>query len=279
MPYKTILVHVDQSSRLSQHVRIAVEMASAVQGHVIGTAMTGVSTYLYENPSVGAGEPYLASHLAVMKRIRGEALDRFESELGKSAPVSYERRLVLDETAGGLTLQAHYCDLVVMGQTDPDDFPSAAIFDLPAYVMLHCARPVLIIPYHGDFSNIEKRVLVAWDGSSSATRALVNAMPLLRRAQKVDLAVFNPHRQPIVHGEQPGVDIALYLARHDISVNVICNETDASIGSALLSLSDELESTCLVMGGYGHTRFRETMLGGVTHTVLESMTVPVLMSH
>jgi nucleotide-binding universal stress UspA family protein len=279
MSYKSILVHVNDSERFAERVSIAVNIAIAHQGHLIGAAMTGVSRYLYQSPSVDTGAPYVANQLKFMSEKASDVLDEFETEMGKYERVSFERRLVEDEVADGLILNARYSDLVVMGQTDSDELSPGGIPDLAAYVMLNSGRPVLIIPKKGEFRKIHDRVLVAWDASTASTRALANAMPLLKRAKKVDIAVFNPASQPGAHGAQAGADIALYLARHDIDVTVTSRNTDEDIGVALLSLGSELGSTSLVMGGYGHTRFREILLGGVTRTVLDSMTLPVLMSH
>lgn len=93
--------------------------------------------------------------------------------------------------------------------------------------------------------------------------------------------VFNAQRQYGVHGELPGADIALLLARHGVNVDVLRQETPTGldVGNALLSLAADLGIDLLVMGAYGHMRWREVLLGGVTHTILKSMTVPVLMSH
>jgi nucleotide-binding universal stress UspA family protein len=151
--------------------------------------------------------------------------------------------------------------------------------DFPQYVVINSGRPVLIVPYSGKFENIGNRVLIAWDASMAATRTVTNALPLLKRAQIVEVALFNPESQPQVHGALPGSDVAIYLARHGIKVEVLQRTTDADIGTALLALATELDSDLLVMGGYGHSRFREILLGGVTRTVLEAMTIPVLMSH
>ena len=151
--------------------------------------------------------------------------------------------------------------------------------DFPEYVVINSGRPVLIVPYAGRFDTFGKRVLVAWDASISATRAVTAALPLLRRADAVEIVVFNADVQDDAHGEQPGADIALYLARHDVKVNVVRQNSKIDIGNALLSMTNDLNSDLMVMGGYGHSRFREILLGGVTRTVLESMTVPVLMAH
>ena len=112
-----------------------------------------------------------------------------------------------------------------------------------------------------------------------ATHAVTSAIALLKRAGHVDLVVFNPDPQSEAHGAQPGGDIALYLARHGIQVQVRQQTTGADIGTALLALAADLSSDLIVMGGYGHSRLREIVLGGTTRTVLEAMQVPVLMAH
>jgi nucleotide-binding universal stress UspA family protein len=192
---------------------------------------------------------------------------------------SFESHLVDDEAGAGVSLQAHYSDLVVIGQTDLEDPSPATLPDFPEYVVINSGRPVMIVPYAGQFDTVGKRVLVAWDASTSATRAVTAAIPLLKRADIVEVLVFNADDQGDAHGEQPGADIALYLARHNIRVNVVRQKSKIDIGNALLSAATDFASDLIVMGGYGHTRFREILLGGVTRTVLESMTVPVLMAH
>lgn len=115
--------------------------------------------------------------------------------------------------------------------------------------------------------------------SGCPAKAVHSALPLLRRAKIVEVTVFNPNRPSDAHGEQPGADIASYLARHDIKVDVMQETTESDIGDALLSLAASLNSDLLVMGCYGYSRFREVLLGGVTRTMLKSMSIPVFMSH
>ncbi|MBV5325393.1 MAG: universal stress protein, partial [Rhodospirillaceae bacterium] len=105
--------------------------------------------------------------------------------------------------------------------------------------------------------------------------------PLLRRSSAVTLVVYNADQQTGVHGEQPGADMALYLARHGVKIEVMAQKTPAGldVGNALLSLAADLGSDLIVMGGYGHMRWREMIMGGVTRTLLQTMTVPLLMSH
>ncbi|MGK5008183.1 universal stress protein [Janthinobacterium sp. MDB2-8] len=129
------------------------------------------------------------------------------------------------------------------------------------------------------FTEVNSTVVVAWDGSMEATRAIGHSLPLLRAARLVVLALLHPptgHAQPARH---PGADIAAYLSRHGVPVEVRQTITTGDIGAALLATAAEVHAGLLVMGGYGHARFREILLGGVTETVLRQMTLPVLMAH
>jgi nucleotide-binding universal stress UspA family protein len=112
-----------------------------------------------------------------------------------------------------------------------------------------------------------------------ATRAVTAALPLLKQAARVTVVVFNPQSRYGVHGQQPGADLALYLSRHGVRVEVSAQPTALDAGNALLSLAADTGADLLVMGGYGHARLREMLLGGVTATILRDMTLPVLMAH
>ena len=122
--------------------------------------------------------------------------------------------------------------------------------------------------------------MLAWDAGREAARAVSDAMPFLERAEQVTVMAVNPSSGEGDHGEEPGADIALHLARHGVKAEVHQTESpDISVGDELLSRIADDGSDMLVMGAYGHTRLRELVLGGVTRSILEQMTVPVLMSH
>ncbi len=282
MSYKTILVHVDASKHAPQLIRLAAGIAARQDAHLIGAATSGVSRYIYqtntsEQTEVHAAQP-LAQHLEALREGARKSLRAFEEQVRGLELRSYESPLIDDEAGAGISARARYCDLVVIGQLDPDELSPVVMSDFPEYVVMNSGRPVLLVPYARHIESLGERVLVAWDASIGATRAVVNALPLLKRAKIVEVALFNPSAQGDAHGEQPGADIALYLARHGVKVDVIQQQTHSDVGDALLSLATGLGSDLLVMGGYGHSRFRELLLGGVTHTVLQSMTIPVLMS-
>lgn len=282
MSYRTILVHVDVSKHSLARIRLAAGIAAQEEAHLVGAATSGVSRYIYQTGLIDEAAPNAAQHLALhvnaLRERARKALQAFEEQARGLGIASFERALIDDEASAGISLRARYCDLVVIGQFDPDELSPIVMPDFPEYVVMNSGRPVLIQPYARRVDTLGRQILVAWDASIGATRAVVNALPLLRRAQAVDLAVFNAEANEGRHGDQPGADIALYLARHGVRVNVIPQSTQGGVGDALLALADGLGSDLLVMGGYGHSRFRELLLGGVTRTVLQSMTIPVLMS-
>ena len=279
MYYKSILVHVDQSRHAAQRIRLAAEIAIAEEAHLVGTAMTGISRFMVDQGMVEMNGVIVAAQLKVLHQQADAALTTFETLAKQCGVLSFESRVVDDEPEGGLALQARYCDLVVVSQPDPDEAGFGLYSDLPGYVMLNCARPVLMIPYAGRFERIGQHVLIAWDGSQQATRAITGAIGMLKRAASVAIVVFNSTKAGRNHGAEPGADIALYLSRHGIRVDVLQDETDIDIGNALLSLAADRRTDLLVMGGYGHSRFREVLLGGVTMKILDTMTLPVLMAH
>ena len=279
MSYKTILVQVDHSKHAPQRIRIAADIALRENAHLTGLATTGVSRYLLDSAVVARHEPVLITHLDALKRQAEQALRQFEDIMRQAGVLSWEARLVDDDPAGGLSLAARYADLVVLSQPDTEEVLPAMMGDFPEYVVMFAGCPVLIVPYAGDFPRVGSKVLAAWDGSMEASRAISGALPFLRHAAEVKVVVFNADKQVNVHGEQPGADIALYLARHGVKVDVLQETTEQHSGDALLSLAADTFADLLVMGCYAHTRFREMLLGGASRTVLESMTLPVLMAH
>jgi nucleotide-binding universal stress UspA family protein len=279
MSYKTVLVHVDESTSANERVKLAAAVAMAQGAHLIGTATTGASRYIHHNRMLAELNPNFMTHLDFLRARARRGLEEFEAVTRKIGIPSFEKRLVDDEAGGGVCLQGRYCDLIVIGQHHSQEPSPVVMPDFPQYVVLNSARPVLIVPYSGRFESIGSRVLIAWDASMAATRAVTSALPLLKCAQIIDVAVFNPEAQPQADGAVPGSDIATWLARHDVKVEIMQRQAGHDIGGALLALARELNSDLIIMGGYGHARFRELLLGSVTRAVLESMTVPVLMAH
>ncbi len=279
MSYKTVLVHVDQSPRSAVRTTLAAQLAGAQGAHLIGAAVTGISRFVFSEGAFNPDDPVFAHHLAHLRQYARGALDSFGHAAAAAGITSAEARLVDDDAAGGIALHACYADLAVIGQFDPSTAVPGVMPNFVETVVLNSGRPVLVVPYAGEAGGHFRRPLVAWDGGVAARRAISGALPVLKQAGSIDLVMFNPRAEAGVHGEEPGADLALYLARHGIRVNVIERTVNGGIGEALLSAAADLNADLIVMGAYGHTRFREVVLGGVTRTVLQSMTVPVLMAH
>jgi nucleotide-binding universal stress UspA family protein len=141
-------------------------------------------------------------------------------------------------------------------------------------------RPVLAIPFAGDFPTLGERVLVAWNASREAARAVNDALPLMAAAKQVTVLAINPQRGIGRQGDVPAADIALHLARHGVkaeAAHTVAN--DISDGEALLSYAADVGADLIVSGAYGHSRARELVFGGVTRTLIAEMTAPVLLSH
>ncbi|NEX63081.1 universal stress protein [Noviherbaspirillum galbum] len=283
MTYKTVLVHVDNSPAAEMRIRLAATIAAQQHAHLAGCAATGITRMSDDAGAIGYLDATASQYLSqagVALRARAEqALESFDRIVRNADVRSHEATLFNDDAASAISLRARYSDLAVISQFDPENNAGALQPDFPEYVVLNSGRPTLIVPFAGRFETVGRRPLIAWDAGTAATRALGDALPLLKSAKVVDVAVFNPEKSGSKHGAQAGDDIALYLARHDIQVEVRRVSTPVDTGNALLSLAADLGSDMIVMGCYGHSRFREILLGGVTRTVLETMTVPVLMSH
>jgi nucleotide-binding universal stress UspA family protein len=225
--------------------------------------------------------------MEVLRQRSENALDNFESIARSLGVSSLEKRLIDEGNANGATngisVQARYCDLAVLGQFDPNDPYARLLHDLPEHVAMNSGSAVLILPNAGRFDTLGERILIGWDGSLQAARAVRQAIPLLKRAKSVHVVSFQPVSQPDEAVVPMCSGIAAYLSCHGVRADVLrkpCNETtEGGMGDLLLSQAAELGSDLLVMGCYGHSRFREFLLGGATHTMLSSMTIPVLMTH
>ncbi|RZT11040.1 Universal stress protein family protein [Duganella sp. CF402] len=277
MSYKTLLVNAAPSGRSQQVIAYASRLAAAQQAHLVGLASTGLSELVYQYNAAVPGMMLLPEDVSALTGNAQQALDRFQAVAGGLGVSSIEPRLTDDNLLESLVLQSRYSDLVVVGQGEFGvNYPFSAFS--PQQLVLHCPRPVVIVPAEGEFRHVAERPLLAWDGGMAACRAIEAALPLLRAAKLVTLAVFNPDEVYGAHGPQPGADMAHFLARHGVRVEVVVREAGDEVGEGLLALAREREADLLVMGCYGHTRFRELLLGGASRSVLRKMHLPVLMA-
>jgi nucleotide-binding universal stress UspA family protein len=278
MPYKTIAVYLDDSKHCRARIDVAADIARRFDGHLVGVYSTEPIP-----PAHALQDGWLTEKLAARSSAASEraALVRelFDARAGEIDAARREVR-ELDMSAVD-AMKSTYADLIVVGQTDPDEGPLNAPPSFPELVALSVGRPVLFVPYFtGAYPTLGKKVLVAWNGSREATRAVSDALPLLKQAERVTAMVVNAKRDRQDSVDIPAADISVFLARHGVKVEATQSYTnELSVGDELLVRLADGEFDLLVMGAYGHSRLREIVLGGVTQTLLQHMTVPVLMSH
>lgn len=282
MAYQTVLVHLDVDPHCAARVACAARLL-APGGMLVGAAMSGVSRLLYRSAPAPDSDRYLGLHLAFLRERASAALAAFDQQMSVAGMPASEGRLIDDEAAGGLALQARVADLVVLSQ-------SSEASDLVAQLLPQAGRPVLLVPAAFRASDaaprFPQRVLVAWDGGVEAGRALASALPLLRYADLVELVVCEADPAGPIARDLQWADPLPWLARHGVNATLQHHTLGGSgrfnrnlVGDALLELASDSAADLLVMGAYAHSRMRESLLGGVTRTVLAHMHLPVLLEH
>ncbi|MGA8865179.1 MAG: universal stress protein [Gallionella sp.] len=277
MTYKTILVHSDAGKRSAARIEFAIRLAQKFDAYLIAlNALSRIDLPGYVLEGVGGMTiEEFRKRYAEEQVTNGKAT--FSKALAASGFAKSEWRASDLDAVDAVTLHGRYADLIVIGQPWTAD-NSAVNSGFANHVMLEAGRPVLMIPYAGNFPTIGKRIIVGWNASREATRAVTDAIPFLQQAEVVQVMVVNPKAGE--HGAMPGNDIALFLARHGVQVEVrVDKASEIDIGNEMLSRASDFGADMIVMGGYGHSRLKEVMMGGATRTLINSMTVPVLLSH
>jgi nucleotide-binding universal stress UspA family protein len=274
---KDLVVNLALAAERDPAAEFALSVANAFAAHAAGIAFQYdplMPTALMDDvpPDV------IDTQRAENERAANAATSRFD-DATRATAVRSETRIIQSTMAGVATRFAHIArrfDLAIVAQARPDtDGPEALIVE---QALFDSGRPVLVVPYIQTAPFQADRVMLCWDGSRPAARAAADARPFLARAKEVE--VFTVESGKLQSSEIPGADIAQHLARHNRNVNVTQTTSgDADVASVILSHAADTGADMLVMGGYGHSRLREFILGGATRAILASMTVPTLMSH
>ncbi|NQW00286.1 MAG: universal stress protein [Rhodospirillales bacterium] len=278
MTIRDILVHLDDGASCAGRLDAAIQLAQTHQAHLTGL-------YIMPHSSI-------PGYIDV--QIPADILQTLEDRLIATAQTVEEKFKQATDLAGlaaewrcqkgfaaDLVLDhGHYADLIVVGQRDPDSIGGPALEEIPDHIILSAGRPVLVIPKNYAGGTIGKRVIVGWDRGQRATRAIHDAIPLLQKADQVSVLIVNRDDSQDDGSKLPAVDIAHHLARHDVHVEADhITSTDMGVGDQLLARAADMGADLLVSGAYGHARWRELILGGVTRQLLDQMPIPLLMSH
>lgn len=275
---KDITLKLETDPTRDRSLDYAISVAQACGAHV--TAMAFCDPIGFPQYPIPAMPTSVLSNIAAEKdREARAAISRFE-DAAKSHKISFDHELVmhrLPRSAEAFAVKARRADLSIVQQTEVRDDDNEAMIEA---VLFDSGRPVLIVPYiQRDAFRLE-HIVCCWDGSSTAARAVNDARPLLKRAKKVEILVIANEKTQDSRHQASGEGIVNHLKRHEIGATLkTLQAPDVDVGNAILSYIAEQGADVVVMGGYGHSRLREFVLGGVTRTILSSMTAPIFMSH
>jgi nucleotide-binding universal stress UspA family protein len=278
MQYRTILLNLNDERWVPKLVKTAASLATASDAHVIG---------LYVMPSVLPPPEFIGdatnTWLEAQTRFFQEQARRIKlkfEDLVNDSSFTHEWRF--DESsfdksvADSVIDHGHASDLIIVGRESKNGW----LNDVPERAVIESGRPVLVVPSEGEFQEFGLDVTIAWKKSKEATRAVFDALPLLQNARHVRLVTLIEDDECADRSNRTSADIAALLLRHGINVEIeVAAKGDISVGGSLLKYAQMRHQYLLVMGLYGHSRFREFFLGGASRDVLKHMSIPIFMSH
>lgn len=280
MRFKTILVHIAGDDAAKARIEAAARLAEAAQGRLVGLATVAQPTpILVEGSAAAAG--IWAEQLSQHESDAKEAAEAFMDAMRvRGVPAEARIATGFEENAGGvLGLNARYADISVIGGRDgvasrtlADTLIDGALFD--------SGRPALVMPAAGVGETLGARPLLAWDGGPQAARAAADALPFLCQATHVRVCVAATYFGMGKHGDEPGADVARWLAGHGAKVAVeVVEPKGKSVAEALAEAARRDGCDMIVMGGFGHSRLRQSLFGGVTSDLLDSPPLPLFIAH
>ena len=274
---KDLVVNLTVGADRDPAAQFAVSIAATFEAHIAGIA------FAYDpviTPTImdGLSAAWVDTQRTENQAAAQQAIDRFEAA-AKREGLSAEHRIIETSLGGAANLfgrMTRRFDLAVVGQMDPERMlPDDLLIEA---ALFESGRPMVVVPYIQKEGLKLDRVLVCWDGSRSAARAIADSLPFLKRGKLVEIVMVASKGGKA--DELPGVDLGEHLARHNLKVEVKrLVAADIDVSNAVLSYAADCAADFIVMGGYGHSRLREFVLGGATRGILQSMTVPVLMAH
>jgi nucleotide-binding universal stress UspA family protein len=280
MSYRTVLVHLDGDARCAARVAVASQLAVANGAHLIGLAATGTLALPVVLENDLRGWPDIVGRLRDQQRERAQAwVDQFKVQLAAASGLqSFEAVLTAEEAETAMVRLGRLSDLLVVSQADARDTGSTVTADFPQRVFMQTGRPMLLLPRTGPVTSLGRTVLAAWSGTRESARALSDALPLLSAADKVCVLCLDRADEAEVSRLQLN-DLRHWLQRHGVDAECVQISTTEDFGDTLLLRAAGYGADLVVMGGFGHPRWAEMVLGGVTRTVLDAAVLPVLISH
>ena len=279
MTYRSIFVHVDDAEPCDRRIDYAARLARKYPAELLGGYIlppTELSRYARAVMAPDTVERYLQER----RESRATAEARFRAAATEAGVTDLGWRWPKGNPLGAAVLYARYADLAVIGQPPRDEPTVEFSNDLANAVVTSSGRPVLFVPYVGEYKTLGERVLIAWKDSRESARAVADALPLLKDAKKVFAVAITPAGEDSDEELTADAEVAAFLGRHQVEATVtrIVAE-DIAAGELLLSQVADFGADLIVMGAYSRPRLNQLVWGGVTRIMLASMTAPVLMSH
>jgi nucleotide-binding universal stress UspA family protein len=282
MSIKDLLVHLDDSPRSEQRITIACDLAQRFSARLAGLYVADAPMPQRDGELAGNGAATAPNGAETGPAgAAGEARRTADDFLASAANagVTAEWRLDTGAAADIVAEHALYADLAIVGQKVGESPASSHLQKVPETVLLSTGRPVMVIPYTGDFPTVGHRILIAWKPCREAARAVNDAWPLLAQAERVTILTVNQaadERQ----GKDSATRIAEHLARHGVRAAVErVTMSDIPDATVLLNSASDMGADLIVAGGYGRSPFREMVFGGTTRSLLNEMVAPVMLSH
>jgi nucleotide-binding universal stress UspA family protein len=279
MTYRSIFVHVDDAEPCDRRLAIAARVARAYPAQLHGT-------YLVPSADMTPFTTAVLPAEVVQRRLR-ESADaqhaaeaRFRAAAAQAGVTSLDWRAPAGDPIAAAVLHARYSDLAIIGQPARGESSEAFSAELAKEVVMNCGRPVLFVPYVGDYKTVGERVMIAWKDSRESARAVADALPLLKDAKQVFAVAITAEDDENLHDVLADAQVSAFLRRHEVKATVRrLTVPDIDAGELLLSQAADFSADLIVMGAYSRPRVSAFVWGGVTQVMLSSMTVPVLMSH
>jgi nucleotide-binding universal stress UspA family protein len=274
MAIKDILVHVDTQPGSEDRIAFAASLAKKTKAHLTGLHVKAEVVIPVTENDVIVPESLIEDQERVIELQAQAAKTQFDSALGANA-IDGEWRVERGFAADVLRHHAHAADLIIVGQQHPDSTESN---DVPEGVLQDTGCPTLIVPYAGVGRAFAKNVMVAWDDSAPAARAVHDSLALIAKAKRVEIVAVRTKDSE--SDEDPCAEICAHLLRHGVKAEgITLRKNGGNVSDMLLSHAADNNCDLLVMGSYGHSRWREFIFGGVTEDMLEKTTIPIFTSH
>jgi len=279
MSYKTIAVHLTTANQEDKHLAVAQKLALKFGAHITGlyADFLAPDPFLY---SYGEVYDFSSDFLEYRNKERRLSETYFTEQLGVSK-LKGDWVLVDDYPLKGIAERARASDLLILRHFDHTAKVTHLEKHFAEAIMLSSGIPVLLVPQAGTSSTVGERILVAWNGSRESTRAVHDALPFLKAARQVTVIAAKTPPSVVIHDFCSGEEVVTALERHGVNADLDTVEDVANdeVADVLRSKVSDLDADLLVMGGYGHARAYETVLGGVTRSILSLTSVPVFLSH